>query len=188
MTGMKRTATRLTGALAGLVLAGGLMMPRAEAGGGGAVGVVYHTHAAAGAVHVGSYYYRPHHRHYGGGHHHYRHHHFGYHHHHHHGHGAGRTLLGIGIGLLAYDIIHKSKAHRRSPVAYPQEPYPADYPSRRSAARTAPAAPSENACLQIREYQTTITVGGEEREAYGDACLMPDGSWRLGPPKLVPAY
>ncbi len=47
------------------------------------------------------------------------------------------------------------------------------------------AAPGD-ACLQEREYQTVITVGGHEREAYGSACLMPDGSWRLGAPRLVP--
>ncbi len=38
----------------------------------------------------------------------------------------------------------------------------------------------------IREYQARIVVGGREVEAYGDACLQPDGSWRTGPPKLVP--
>lgn len=41
-------------------------------------------------------------------------------------------------------------------------------------------------CLMIREYQARIVVGGREVEAYGDACLQPDGSWRTGPPKLVP--
>lgn len=30
-----------------------------------------------------------------------------------------------------------------------------------------------------REYQTTITVGGRERKAYGRACREPDGSWRI---------
>jgi len=32
-------------------------------------------------------------------------------------------------------------------------------------------------CLQIREYQTEIVVGGRTVPAYGDACLQPDGSW-----------
>jgi surface antigen len=40
----------------------------------------------------------------------------------------------------------------------------------------------------IREYQTQITVGGRLVDAYGDACLMPDGSWERGPPKVVPDY
>jgi hypothetical protein len=33
-------------------------------------------------------------------------------------------------------------------------------------------------CLQVREYQTEILVGGKTVPAYGDACLMPDGSWK----------
>ncbi len=30
-----------------------------------------------------------------------------------------------------------------------------------------------------REYQTTVTVGGETAQAYGTACRDPDGSWRI---------
>lgn len=33
--------------------------------------------------------------------------------------------------------------------------------------------------LQCREYQHSITVGGETEEAYGSACLQPDGSWKV---------
>jgi len=33
-------------------------------------------------------------------------------------------------------------------------------------------------CLQVREYQTQIVVGGRTVPAYGDACLQPDGSWK----------
>lgn len=29
-----------------------------------------------------------------------------------------------------------------------------------------------------REYQTTVTIGGEMQQAYGTACRQPDGSWR----------
>jgi hypothetical protein len=36
-------------------------------------------------------------------------------------------------------------------------------------------------CLQQREYQTKITVGGKQVQGYGTACLQPDGSWRYGP-------
>jgi hypothetical protein len=41
-------------------------------------------------------------------------------------------------------------------------------------------------CLQEREYQTTVIIGGREVEAYGTACLQPDGSWRRGPATVVP--
>ena len=30
-----------------------------------------------------------------------------------------------------------------------------------------------------REYQQTITVGGETQVAYGTACRQPDGTWRI---------
>lgn len=33
--------------------------------------------------------------------------------------------------------------------------------------------------LQCREFQQTITVGGEAEEAYGTACLQPDGAWKI---------
>jgi surface antigen len=30
-----------------------------------------------------------------------------------------------------------------------------------------------------REYETTVTIGGEKRKAYGKACRQPDGSWNI---------
>jgi surface antigen len=30
-----------------------------------------------------------------------------------------------------------------------------------------------------REYKQTITVGGEEQQAYGTACRQPDGTWKI---------
>lgn len=30
-----------------------------------------------------------------------------------------------------------------------------------------------------REYQTTITVGGKNQQAYGRACRQPDGQWKI---------
>lgn len=30
-----------------------------------------------------------------------------------------------------------------------------------------------------REYQQTITIGGEAETAYGTACRMPDGTWKI---------
>ena len=30
-----------------------------------------------------------------------------------------------------------------------------------------------------REYQTTVTVGGDVKKAYGKACRQPDGSWKI---------
>ena len=33
--------------------------------------------------------------------------------------------------------------------------------------------------LYCREYQQTITVGGQVEEAYGTACRQPDGAWQI---------
>ena len=30
-----------------------------------------------------------------------------------------------------------------------------------------------------REYQQTVLIGGQERQAYGTACRQPDGSWKI---------
>lgn len=30
-----------------------------------------------------------------------------------------------------------------------------------------------------REYQSTVTVGGQAQPGFGTACLMPDGQWRV---------
>lgn len=44
---------------------------------------------------------------------------------------------------------------------------------------------SAGTCLQEREYQTTVVVGGKNVPAYGTACLQPDGSWKREPAQLV---
>ena len=32
---------------------------------------------------------------------------------------------------------------------------------------------------QCREFQQEVTIGGDQTEAYGTACLQPDGSWQV---------
>ena len=38
---------------------------------------------------------------------------------------------------------------------------------------------STSSGLYCREFQQTITVGGETQTAYGTACRQPDGTWRI---------
>lgn len=33
--------------------------------------------------------------------------------------------------------------------------------------------------IYCREFQQTVTIGGNEEQAYGTACRQPDGSWRI---------
>ncbi|MDT8319301.1 MAG: hypothetical protein RQ826_02110 [Xanthomonadales bacterium] len=44
--------------------------------------------------------------------------------------------------------------------------------------KTVPRAPAAE-CLQTREYQTTIEIGGRTVPAYGTACLQADGDWKV---------
>jgi len=109
---------------------------------------------------------------------------------------AAAALIGVGAGALLYHVIDRSRrqpAHsvRRAhppvyqprPVAAPA-PRPAPAPAPPQSSRPAPV-PSSSTCLQTREYTTTVTIGGQEHDAYGTACLTPDGSWRMGPPQLA---
>lgn len=115
---------------------------------------------------------------------------------HHGGHGAGKVLLGVGLGYLLFNGIHQSRRHRDYDDGYYDRPsrYRRDAYQEPQRYEPPPAASNVNSqfggadCVQIREYQTTIIIGGEEKEAYGDACLQPDGAWLQGPPKVVPNY
>ena len=41
-------------------------------------------------------------------------------------------------------------------------------------------APSPAAAnQQCREFQTPVVIGGREQQAYGTACLQPDGTWSV---------
>jgi len=56
---------------------------------------------------------------------------------------------------------------------YAPQPLPRPVPAAATVYRKPDAS-----CLQVREYQTEIVIGGKTVPAYGDACLQPDGSWK----------
>lgn len=119
---------------------------------------------------------------------------------HHGGHGAAYGLLGFGLGLMLYSAASQP---RRGYSTYGSTPYyGSDYGYERRRAepyRYEPAPVRTNvvnpldtnassSCLQTREYQMVVIIGGEEKNAYGTACLQADGSWLQGPPTVVPDY
>jgi len=94
-----------------------------------------------------------------------------------------KLLIGLIVGGLIGYAINDSQHHDD---AY----YDQSYPRTRTYDQPIPAVEYEyrdhrSSCLQEREYQTTVIVGGNEVDAYGTACLQPDGSWNRGPVKLA---
>ena len=91
----------------------------------------------------------------------------------------GEDLL---VGLVLGGILGYALNSAQHDTGYDYDRYP-------QTSNAYPAASSyqytDNSCLQEREYQTTVMVGGKEVDAYGTACLQPAGSWSRGPAQLV---
>ena len=129
--------------------------------------------------------------------------HFGHHHHfghrRHYGHGyrrhygprfffgfsnyGHRRHFGYRRHYPGYYAPYPRVIYRPPPVQYVT---PAPVTVAPPAVQQQPVAQLPEGCRMVREYQTQITVGGKLVDAYGDACLMPDGSWERGPPKIFP--
>lgn len=119
---------------------------------------------------------------------------------HHGGHGVAYGLLGFGLGVM---LLSAASQRNRGYSNYGSTPYyGSDYGYERRRAEPyryepAPArtnvvnplnSTASSSCLQTREYQMVVIIGGEEKDAYGTACLQADGSWLQGPPTVVPDY
>jgi hypothetical protein len=96
---------------------------------------------------------------------------------HHDNHNNYKLWLGIlGGGIAGYTLSNILQNQAASQGYYP----PANtVPPPATVTRYETINPG-NTCLQQREYQTKITVGGKQVQGYGTACLQPDGSWRYG--------
>lgn len=145
--------------------------------------------ASAGRVYsgVGFHSYHPYHRHYGypyGG----VHYGVGYY-------GRGDdTAAAVVIGMLLGAALAQSSHPDYGQVYYPPYAYAPPpgyaYPPRVAVPARVRHVPETRAswagtCRQVREYWTTVTIGGKKVQAYGPACLQPDGSWRRGPARLA---
>ena len=83
-----------------------------------------------------------------------------------------KLIYGLLVGGLFGYVIGNAQQQPAPVYAPPETSYP-----RYSAPATT--------CLQEREYQMKVIVGGKEADAYGTACLQPDGSWFRGPARVV---
>ena len=86
-------------------------------------------------------------------------------------------LIGLLVGGLIGYAINSAQDDRYEYDSYPQSNTQRDAQTAIYEANSS----SEGSCLQEREYQTTVMVGGRTVDAYGTACLQPDGSWRRSP-------
>lgn len=124
----------------------------------------------------------------------------GYKHHGHHKYDSGDVGLALGFGLLFGTVLGHAMSQPRDDYYYAPRRYPPpryqrhyyEYEQPRVVYREVvpsyrTTAPSSR-CLQEREYQTTVVIDGKAVDAYGTACLQPDGSWRRGAAKLAPNY
>jgi hypothetical protein len=98
-------------------------------------------------------------------------------------------LAGIMTGYIGHGLTHRYRAPAYYPGYYGRVA-PAQVTVIREVNTAAPSRQAETfgTCLQQREYQTLVTVGGRNVEAYGTACLQADGSWLRGPVKLPPEF
>jgi len=87
-----------------------------------------------------------------------------------------KLLIGLVVGgLIGYALNENRHNESYYDNSYQRSPtYPAE-----------PVRHTSGTCLQEREYQTTVIVGGREVDAYGTACLQPDGSWKRSPARLA---
>lgn len=110
--------------------------------------------------------------------------------------GKGRgQLVGVGVGTLLGAMIgtEVGKSLDRADYAYMQrtqqysfERVPSGYAtnwrnpdSGHYGAVTPLAAYQTPGGQYCREFHQSVIVGGQHQEAYGTACRMPDGSWRV---------
>jgi hypothetical protein len=92
---------------------------------------------------------------------------------------GGKFLLGLLFGGIAGYAVSR---HNN----YSQQDY-ASYPPRYQGSPVERYYPEggDSDCLQEREYTNKVIIGGKTVDAYGTACLQPDGSWRYGPAELA---
>ena len=90
------------------------------------------------------------------------------------------------FGLLFGGLVGYAISNAQQDNTYGYDSYPQTYtPQQAETVIYEAETRSEASCLQEREYQSKVIVGGRSVDAYGTACLEPDGSWSRGPAKLA---
>ena len=102
---------------------------------------------------------------------------------------VGGTLLGaligtsVGTSLDRADQMYLSRAQAQAGAAPVGQPIQWSNPASGHHGTVVATREGHNAATgdYCREFQQTVTVGGETQQAYGTACRQPDGAWRVVP-------
>ena len=95
---------------------------------------------------------------------------------------VGLALLGLGLGYAIsksgdndYERDEYREDYYQAPprARYATPPQPQDY---QGGETYSSQSFDFSQCQETREYQTAIFIDGQEQQAFGTACLMPDGS------------
>ncbi len=109
------------------------------------------------------------------------------------GHGSGKlaatavgTLLGaligseVGKSLDHADQMYAQQAEQRAHAAPIGQQINWNNPDTGHSGSYLPMRDGTDAAGNYcREYQTTVTVGGQTQQAFGTACRQPDGTWKV---------
>jgi len=116
----------------------------------------------------------------------------------HHRGGGGDAALGVVLGIVGLaaiaaatskdrdddDVVYRrDEGYDREGTGWVNPDSQTSAPPARQGDQT---AYNTDSCQQVREYQTQVVIGGKTRDAYGTACLQPDGSWKQFPAQLAP--
>jgi len=96
--------------------------------------------------------------------------------------GLAGAFLGnqIGKSLDKADQVYAEQATRQAQTAPIGETITWNNPDSGNSGTYTPVRDGyDTTGAYCREYQTTVTVGGQVQEAYGTACQQPDGSWKV---------
>lgn len=99
---------------------------------------------------------------------------------------AGVLLGGLAGGALGSALDAQDRRIAAQSQQHALETAPAgtatswQNPDSGNAGTVTPIRTYQNASGQYcREFQQTITIGGQQEQSYGTACRQPDGSWRI---------
>jgi hypothetical protein len=103
---------------------------------------------------------------------------------HHHGHDAYKWIAFTAITLGVLDFLSESqlRAHQQAQIYATTAPVGRPIVWREGGAYGEVVAVRDGESVDgryCREYQQTVTVGNRQEQAYGTACLRPDGAWQM---------